>query len=257
MSTKPMSVSTGVGAIWSRLQQLNPNIVPIPKYEDAVAQIEQSTRQAELEQSRQHESYRAEYRKRSALGGSYIPEKYQHCTLDNYQVYAGERQASAVSFARNWVNDFKNLNYPKGFVFTGDTGTGKNHLAAAMCLEVINAGGEAKLVSVNNLDLHRRDACFGDGAVMSERKFIDALTKVDLFILDEIGISSNSASQMVFIDQLIHSRSDHGLPTGIISNMPPEALANHLGMRTMDRISEGSGSMISFGWDSFRTRAAR
>ena len=254
MSTRPIAVSTGMGAIWKRLRSINPNIPTIPTYDEALVQIEERTKEAESRQWNEQVKHRAEYRRRTALGGSYIPERYQSATFDNYEIYGGQSQQRALEFARNWVDDFLGNKCPKGFIFTGDTGTGKNHLAAAMCMGLIDKGVQAKLVSVTSLDHDRRAICFGNDSEMSERDFIKELAKVELFILDEVGVSTNTPSQMVFIDQLIQRRADNGLPTGIISNMAIEDLAKHLGMRIMDRISEGSGAVINFSWGSYRKR---
>ncbi len=55
---------------------------------------------------------------------------HQNCSFDNYRVEC-EGQMNALSKARQYVEEFDdNI---ASFIFSGKPGTGKNHLAAAIC----------------------------------------------------------------------------------------------------------------------------
>ncbi|SUG79839.1 DNA replication protein [Salmonella enterica subsp. enterica] len=61
---------------------------------------------------------------------------HQNCSFDNYRVEC-DGQMNALSKARQYVDEFDgNI---ASFVFSGKPGTGKNHLAAAICNELLLA----------------------------------------------------------------------------------------------------------------------
>ncbi|HDM8192292.1 TPA: ATP-binding protein [Vibrio harveyi] len=246
-----MAAST-INNLMARLSILSGRDLEIPSPEVCQEIRERATREAEAEQWTRFDRQQRDYKREKALGGSFIPERYQQCTLDNYQV-TNDGQSAALHFARSWISDFKSKNYPASFTFSGETGTGKNHLAAAMCMQIIEAGGLAKLITVNELDQHRRAACFGEGATTSEVNFIRQFANIDLLILDEVGLSTNTQSQKVFIDQLINARVNNALPTGMLTNLNIPELSADLGPRIMNRMGENGGSWINFHWESYRT----
>lgn len=240
----------------SRLNAISGGRFRVPttpeELEQARRDAEKAKRESELEQAAVIQRNIKNHALKVALGGCSIPPRYQDCTVDNYQVYESA-QNIAVNFARQYASDFFGCFAPSSFVFSGTTGTGKNHLAAAICMQIINAGGLAKLATVNELDQQRHAACFGPNANMDQVQFMENLAKVDLLVLDEVGLSTNSQSQKVFIDQLINDRSNRALPTGLISNMNMDELSEHLGPRIMDRLQDGGGNWIDFSWKSYRT----
>ncbi len=239
--------------ILNRLSKISGHEINIPKPEECQRIREEAKAKAEAEQYDRFARQQKEHAFKQAVGGSSIPVRYQSATLENYEVY-DKAQNCALQFAKEYMQGFTGSVPPSSFVFSGGTGTGKNHLAAALCMAIINAGGSAKLVTVNELDQHRRAACYGQQATMTEIQFMRQVAKIDLLVLDEVGLTTNSASQRVFIDQLINDRSNLGIPTGVITNFNTEELSKELGPRIMNRLQEGGGHWISFTWESYRTR---
>jgi len=66
-----------------------------------------------------------------------IRELHMNCSFDNYQVES-QGQMKALELARKYAAEFDgNI---ASFVFSGRPGTGKNHLAAAICNELLLRG---------------------------------------------------------------------------------------------------------------------
>ncbi|MFZ3513759.1 ATP-binding protein [Vibrio harveyi] len=242
-----------ISNLMARISVLSGHEINIPSLDECKQTHERATKEAEEQQWNRFAQQQRDYKIEKALGGSFIPDRYQQCSFDNYEV-TNDGQMNALKFAKCWISDFLRNNKPSSFTFSGETGTGKNHIAAAMCMQIIKAGGLAKLITVNELDQHRRASCFGDSATTTEVRFMRELATIDLLILDEVGLSTNSQSQRVFVDQLINARVNNFLPTGMLTNLNIPELSADLGPRIMNRMGENGGSWINFHWESFRTR---
>lgn len=247
-----MAVNT-INNLMTRIAQLSGHKLTIPPLDECKSAHEQATKEAEQEQWERFSKQQRDYKLEKALGGSFIPERYQGCTFDNYEV-TNPGQRHALNFAQSWLTDFKSGNRPSSFTFSGETGTGKNHIASAMCMKIIKSGRLAKLITVNELDQYRRASCFGEAATTTEVRFLREFSHIDLLILDEVGLSTNTTSQRVFIDQLINARVNNSLPTGMLTNLNIPELTADLGPRIMNRMGENGGTWINFHWDSYRTR---
>ncbi|WJT09243.1 ATP-binding protein [Vibrio harveyi] len=246
-------MSANFSRLLERIAKRSGHKIQLPTPEEAKAHLAKIGAEANAEQYDRFSKQQRDYARNKALGGSFLPVRYQECTFDNYEIYA-EGQVQALNFARTWTRDFIDDQAPTSFVFSGTTGTGKNHLAAAMCMEIIENGGLAKLITVNELDQLRRSRCFGPKADLTEIDFLAPFVNVDLLILDEVGLSTNSLSQKVFVDHLVNDRANKDKPTGLISNLQGSELSQHLGERIVDRIATAGGHWITFNWKSNRTR---
>lgn len=70
---------------------------------------------------------------------------HQNCSFENYRVEC-EGQMNALSKARQYVEEFDgNI---ASFIFSGKPGTGKNHLAAAICNELLLRGKSVLIITV-------------------------------------------------------------------------------------------------------------
>src|SRR2546421_129343 len=83
------------------------------------------------------------------LAAARIPERYRHCSLDNFETgftrqfgpsafrnrhtsdkpQADKALSDALNFARMYVREYFNDKEHKGILFTGTLGVGKTHLA--------------------------------------------------------------------------------------------------------------------------------
>jgi len=88
----------------------------------------------------------------------------------------------------------------------------------------------------------------------SEEQLINDLSMVDLLVIDEIGVQSESRYEKVIINQIVDRRSSSKRPTGMLTNNNVADMTRLLGERVMDRMRLGNSLWVNFTWDSYRSR---
>ncbi|MFH8136160.1 DNA replication protein DnaC [Pantoea osteomyelitidis] len=184
------------------------------------------------------------------MGRSGIRELHMNCSFDNYRV-ENEGQRKALAAARKYAEDFEGS--IASFVFSGRPGTGKNHLAAAIGNDLILRGKSVLIVTVADLMSNMKGTFSGTSDITEERLLHD-LSSVDLLVIDEIGMQSESRYEKVIINQIVDRRSSSKRPTGMLSNLDPTGMNALLGERVMDRMRLGNSMWIRFDWESYRSR---
>lgn len=179
-----------------------------------------------------------------------IRELHINCSFDNYLVeHNGQRKA--LSLAREYAAKFESS--IASFVFSGRPGTGKNHLAAAIGNDLILRGKSVLIVTVADL-MSSMKGTFSGGSDITEERLLHDLSHVDMLVIDEIGIQSESRYEKVIINQIVDRRSSSKRPTGMLSNLDPTGMNMLLGERVMDRMCLGNSLWVRFDWESYRSR---
>lgn len=197
-------------------------------------------------------SIQGEQKKQSmnnSIGRSGIQPLHQRCTINNYETNT-EEQNFAKAFAFNYIMNFES-NSGCGFIFSGESGTGKNHLSAAICNKLIADGKQCLIITVNELIMKLRK-CYGSDAECGEDKFIENLVSLDLLVLDEIGLQRENVNEKLVLNQIVDQRISRFKPTGMLTNQNAEEINKTLGIRIMDRMRMNGGQWIPFEWESFR-----
>ncbi|EDV0150353.1 DNA replication protein DnaC, partial [Salmonella enterica subsp. enterica] len=98
------------------------------------------------------------------------------CTFENYLVTTPEQQR-ALSKSQQYASEFgKSFG---GFIFSGNPGTGKNHLAAAIGNQIIRNGKSILIATLPDLMMRVRET-YQKGAKTTESQLISDLCEVDL-----------------------------------------------------------------------------
>lgn len=234
----------GTGSALERLRKLIP-----PGVEPKFASVDEwRTWQAEEGRKRCEELEKQNQRARSEkiFGRAGIQDLHRSCTFANYQV-TGDGQRRALTMAKSYAQNFGSSF--ASFVFSGAPGTGKNHLAAAIGNHLLTGGHSVLVVTIPDLMLRVRE-CYDDG--QSEASLLDDLCRVDLLILDEVGIQRGSSGEKVILNQVIDRRLSSMRPVGILTNLNYESLTDTLGARIIDRLQMDGGMWVNFDWDSYR-----
>ena len=103
------------------------------------------------------------------------------------------------------------------------------------------------------LKARKFDAILSDMGITEER-LIQDLSSVDLLVIDEIGMQSESRYEKVIINQIVDRRSSSKRPTGMLSNLDHAGMNALLGERVMDRMRLGNSLWVRFDWESYRSR---
>jgi len=185
----------------------------------------------------------------SILGRSGILPLHQGCTVDNY-IVENHLQAFARDFAKNYIERFDN-NFGTCFVFSGNTGTGKNHLSAAICNALMKKGKKCLVITVSELMIKLRN-CYGKDPQYTEDQFIKQLIDFDLLVLDEVGLQKGSDHEKIILNQIIDQRIGNLKPIGVLTNLDYNSTQQLLGQRIIDRLKSNNSQWIPFSWDSYR-----
>lgn len=195
---------------------------------------------------------------RRLVDGAEIPKRFVGRSFENYRLEEGnEPQADALIRARKFAANFPRvMELGANFVFCGKPGSGKTHLACAIGNAVMhNHGASVLFITVFDV-IQRVKATYGDKD-QSERTVMRSFAEADLLILDEVGVQFGTDHEKVIITDLINRRYNDMRPTIILSNLDEVELGQFLGARVMDRMFEGGGGVIAFGWGSYRTQVAK
>lgn len=187
---------------------------------------------------------------RSVINRAAVPPAFQHCTFDNYEIYAGESQQKVFNNLRYFAQNFKRAqeNNVHG-ILTGATGTGKTHLASAVINELINNGYTAVFATMSDITNSLKSAFTDKGK--SKKSIADQFVDIDLLIIDEAGISNSNFDRDEIFD-IINRRYSLKRPTLLITNIIDD-LKKVLGHRIVSRVQQGKFIQV-FNWDDYRVK---
>ncbi|MFB1093419.1 ATP-binding protein [Vibrio diabolicus] len=233
-----------MSSFYQKLQQAMPaNVVPY-----TAEQMEQIAQQEVEKQSQVAFQNYQQSKVQDLLGRSGVGKKHQKCRFTNYVTdNQGQRQAFSVS--RRWVSEFLEGD-SKNFIFSGSTGTGKNHLACAIANALMTRNKTVLVITVAELMMKIRDK-YNRQSNVTEAQFLKYLSQVDLLVLDEVGVQRMNDHEAIMINTIIDSRYTNEKATGILTNLKSDDLTQVLGARVMERLLE-SCEWVSFTWESFR-----
>lgn len=234
--------------LFRRLQRLMP-AGTTPKFTEGKQLLAWNQEQGRLRSEaivRQNRAMKME----RVMGRSGIRELHMNCSFDNYRV-ENEGQRKALAQAREYAQQFGQG--IASFVFSGRPGTGKNHLAAAIGNGLILQGKSVLIMTVADV-MSTVKGTFSGTNGMTEERLLHDLSTVDLLVIDEIGMQTESRYEKVIINQIVDRRSSSKRPTGMLSNLNHEEMNSLLGERVMDRMRLGHSLWVRFDWESYRGR---
>lgn len=219
---------------------------------DTEKAIQQVKGWRETDEAKQYDHFKRqqdEARASESIGRSGILPLHQGCTVENFIAETNEQWA-VKSFAENYIASF-NSNNGGGFVFSGGAGTGKNHLAAAICNALMPQNKSCLIITVNELMQKLRNTYQRDSNI-TEDQFIRSVIDFDLLIIDEIGLQRGTDAERLAINQIVDGRMCRLKPTGMLTNLDANSMSDVLGVRVMDRMRNDGGKWMQFNWGSYR-----
>lgn len=181
-----------------------------------------------------------------------LRKRHFNCSFDNYRVTTPAQQR-ALSKAQGFLTRFLDDD-PINLVMTGKVGTGKTHLAAAIISKLIDEKKSCELIKLPEV-IRLIKASWSDSTLPSESKIIERYARLDLLVLDEVGVQYGSDTEKLLISEIIDNRYQEMKPTVLISNLDINGVRACIGDRCYDRLREDGGESIRFDWDSFRGAA--
>lgn len=180
-----------------------------------------------------------------------IPDRFAAADLEAWPATTlGQQRVAAVvrRFAGNFAGA-KSLG--SSLVFRGGVGTGKTTLACATLRAVHAAGFSARYTTLAQFFRRMKESFGGDGPAASAIQ--SQFARVDLLVIDEVGVQYGSKAELVMLTELVDERYAAKRPTIVVSNLGAAALVDMVGERAADRLAE-HGVDLLFDWPSFRRR---
>lgn len=155
-------------------------------------------------------------------------------TLQSF-IPQNDLQKEALVKAEEYVNSFDKK---KGLFFFGTPGLGKSHLAASIVKAVIGLKHTGIFISLPRL-MTELKATYNKKSTLSETEVLGALQKVDLLVLDDLGVERDGkdeasawAKQKVY--EIVDSRV--GQATIFTTNFTGKELLGMYGERDFSRM---------------------
>lgn len=181
-----------------------------------------------------------------------LPPRLNGHTFDNYRP-RNKKSVAAKKICQRYAKEYGT----GGMILVGGVGTGKTHLAAAMCKAVCDNAKSAHLTTVPRIIRDVRSSWGKNntdswGKQLNEEDIIHKYSSSYVFlVIDEIGSQYGSDSEKIIISEIINDRYNNNLPTIILGNVTIEEAEEYLGARVIDRLKD-NGQIIIFDWESHR-----
>ncbi len=151
----------------------------------------------------------------------------------------------------DWADSFTdNLENGNSLTFLGNPGTGKNHLACAAMDHIIRKFQKSCVfISASRFFMEVKNIY---AKKESELEYLDVMCRVDLLVINEIGIQLDTDWEWEKMNWLINERIDDVKPFIMISNLGWDEITALLGDRMTDRIAGEGNRILNFNWPSYR-----
>ena len=196
----------------------------------AIKRIEEEKSQQDRELRRRIERITGE----SGMGARFLRrtfDTYKADTSDTKKIYAVCRKF-AENFEKHLPQHGKPLPGRNGFIITGDKGTGKTHIAAAIANYLLNKGTAVIFMTERNLlgkirEAYSKSRNYGnDGQSESEIRHI--YETVPLLVIDDLGKEKATEWTLATLYAIVDGRYDRAMPTIITTNYDTQNLIKRI-----------------------------
>ena len=139
-------------------------------------------------------------------------------------IYTNDKnRIEIIKAIKNFINEYKKGNNPKGIYLHGSFGSGKTYLISALFNELAKSGTTSVIIHTPELLRSLKDSFSTD---YSEKFYL--LKHTPLLLLDDIGAEYLTAwGRDEVIEPILQYRLDEGLPTFFTSNFTILELEKH------------------------------
>ena len=164
---------------------------------------------------------RLERRSTRMIEQAHIPQRYAHCSLDEYVTnFAGANRslASALVQARSFVKAYPFETNGNGLLLTGSIGVGKTHLAVGMLQALVTERG-AKGLFFDYRDLLKQvQNSYNRNVDVTELEILRPVFEAEVLVLDELGASKPTDWVWDTVAHILNTRYNDRRTTIITTN---------------------------------------
>ena len=192
---------------------------------------------------------------------SLLGERYKDVTFDNTDIVDGDFEKAFHRCRKYCEISDEALSKGYGIYLYGNSGTGKTHLTACICNELINKYQQCLFTNFFEISKLIRSTY---GHNTEAETIIKRICEVDFLFIDDLGTEilrkngeDNWLQEQVF--DIINKRYNNKKPTIFSSNHSLNALIEERGMmeKTVDRIMEMATAIIRVNGQSYRAKNRR
>ena len=193
-------------------------------------------------------------------GASLLGDRYKDTTFDKTDLDRPEDFKKAFNRCRKYCQiPDQALEHGYGMYIYGDSGTGKTHLTACMCNELVAQMKQCLFTNFFEISRLIKSTWNGDA---DSGNVVKRICDVDFLFIDDLGteqITKNGEDNWLQgqVFDIINKRYNNKKPTIFSSNYSMNELIADRGMmkKTVDRIGEMSTAMIRLSGDSYRRKS--
>lgn len=204
----------------------------------AIQEREKAKEKLQEELMKQYEEFRKqEYNKKikQYYGTEFITKQFKQKTLENF--ITDEQNIKTKLAAQKFLTEFNDMK--KGIIFVGKNGTGKTHISMAICNELLKNNVPIIFGTLTQL-VEKYAICYKDH---TERELTKLYTKVDLLVIDDLGVEPMNDWLLSKLFTIINERLINELPFIITTNYDMEALKQRLSIP--NKVCKTTDSIIS------------
>ena len=214
----------------------------------------------EERKAKEREEQQEKLRKLDKLrGASLLGDRYENTTFDKTDLERPSDFLKAFQRCQKYCEIADQaIKHGYGMYIYGDSGTGKTHLTACMCNELMS--NMHQCLFTNFFEISKLIQSTWNGNHDSEA-VIKRICEVDFLFLDDLGtemLTKNGEDSWLQgqVFDIINKRYNNRKPTIFSSNYSMNQLIAERGMmaKTVDRIGEMSTAMIKLSGDSYRRK---
>lgn len=179
-----------------------------------------------------------------------IPKRYEHCTLESYELPRSAdptlRQAHLRTSA--FVDGYPFTTEGKGLLLTGNIGVGKTHLAVGMLIALIREKSVRGLFCDYRELLKQIQHSYNPQSNSTELGILRPIFDAEVLVLDELGAAKPTEWVWDTVALILNTRYNDKRTTIITTNYPDlapaaaanreETLGDRIGERMRSRLSE-------------------
>lgn len=179
-----------------------------------------------------------------------IPKRFQECTFSSYQAIT-DNQKLVLKTSMDYYKDLTKGTSSALFL-CGNCGTGKNHLAISILLNLIRRNIKTGIYTKVGKMIRDIRSAYSRNDGPTEQQIIDKYIHTPVLILNEIGVQYGTEGEKVLLFEVIDGRYEEMKPTILISNLSFSDMEKYLGERVLDRLKSKGGALGVFDWESYR-----
>ncbi len=156
------------------------------------------------------------------LAAAHIPERYQHCELDNFKCDPEDTSQKSIGDAKTFAGRFVE-EYPidkTGLLFVGSVGVGKTHLSVSIIKALIREKGITCLFCDYRELLKSIQNSYNPSVQVTEMEILRPVFDAEVLVLDELGAVRTTEWVFDTVNYILNSRYNENRTTIITTNYP-------------------------------------